>query len=73
MKIDIITSIVDGLAEEPVLKIDGKIVNDFNWHHFDWDVYNYEDTASFIGGLHNANHLQAKEFHSKLIKGEDNG
>ena len=66
MKIDIITSVVDGLAEVPVLKIDGKIVNDFDWFNFDWDAYDFVEVA--WNGTGNLTQEQAHELHSKLIK-----
>ena len=70
MKIELITSVVDGLmSDNPIIKIDGKIVKnlDFDWYHFDWDIYDYEDTAPYIGGLDNATKEQAEKQHKKLI------
>ena len=68
MKIDIITSVVDGLAEVPVLKINGKIVNDFDWFNFDWDAYDFAKVA--WNGQSEVTQEQAKKLHSKLIKEE---
>ena len=66
MKIEIITSVVDGLmSDDPVIKIDGKIVKDF-----DWDVYDHEDIAPYIGGLDNATQEQAEKQHNKLMEVE---
>ena len=71
MKIDIITSVTDGLAEKPILKIDGEIVYDFNWYAFDWDGYDGEDTCIQAG--QECTCEEAHELHSKIIKGQDNG
>ena len=71
MKIEIITSVVDGLmSDDPVLKIDGKIVKDFDWYHFDWDVYDHDDISPYIGGLDNATKEQAEKQHEKLMEEE---
>ena len=71
MKIEVITSVVDGLmSDDPVIKIDGKIIKDFDWYHFDWDVYDHEDIAPYIGGLDNATQEQAEKQHDKLMEVE---
>jgi len=69
MKIEIITSVNEGLGEEPVLKIDGKPVKNFDWYHFDWDVYDFEDKA-FNGGQDNITEDAAFKLHAKMTGGK---
>jgi|10_taG_2_1085330.scaffolds.fasta_scaffold30439_6 hypothetical protein len=66
--IEIITSVCGGLLDNVVVKIDGKIVKDFDWYHFDWDVYDHDDISPYIGGLDNATQEQAEKQHEKLLK-----
>tara|TARA_R100001530_G_scaffold134304_1_gene108925 strand:- start:667 stop:957 length:291 start_codon:yes stop_codon:yes gene_type:complete len=63
--IEIITSVCEGLGEEPVLKIDGKIVKDFKHYHFDWDVYDYDDTG-YQGGKEDVTEDEAFRLHEQL-------
>ena len=65
MKIKIITSVNEGLGEEPIIMIDGKIVADFEHYHFDWDGYDH-DTKCIQGG-EECTEEEAFKLHEKLI------
>jgi hypothetical protein len=63
--IEIITSVCDGLGENPVIKINGKIVKNFKHYHFDWDVYDHEDLGH-QGGQEGLTEYEAEKLHAKL-------
>ena len=65
MKIEIITSVCGGLGENPVIKIDGKIVKDFKHYHFDWDVYDCDDTG-YQAGREDVTEKEAEKLHKEL-------
>jgi|3_EtaG_2_1085321.scaffolds.fasta_scaffold39508_4 hypothetical protein len=64
--IEIITSVCDGLGENPVLKINGKIVKNFKHYHFDWDVYDCEETG-YQGGRSDVTEAEAHGHHEELV------
>ena len=68
MKIQIITSVCEGLGEEPIIIIDGKAVTEFEHYHFDLDLYDF-DEKGFQGGQANVTEKEAFKLHSKLTGG----
>jgi|TARA_Y100000310_G_scaffold315511_1_gene366144 hypothetical protein len=66
--IEIITSVSEGILDNLVVKVDGKIVKDFKQYHFDWDCFDMEDTAYRMGELEDCTKEQAYKHHEELIK-----
>ena len=65
MQIKIITSVCEGLGEEPIIIIDGKAVTDFKHYHFDWDVYDHDETGH-QGDQEDVTEDEAFKLHAKL-------
>ena len=69
-KIQIITSVVDGILEDVTVKIGEKIITDFEHLAFDWDVYEGDERASYQGNLEDCTEEEAKEYYNDLTEPE---